>query len=151
MPDTEVTPYIKRLADIKKQATRQAGEIIEELQNLIIPYVRDRQLYQQGIDGKGERLQDYKPLTVIIKRAKGQPTDRTTLLDSGAFYRGFFASSKNDLLVITSKDSKTPDLLAKYGPDIFTLTVEHNKEVNEKIILPALIEWLLKQIDDLEL
>lgn len=55
---------------------------------------KNEQLYQ-GIDAKGVRLDSkggsYSPFTILLKQRKGQPTNRVTLKDTGAFYRSIKA------------------------------------------------------------
>ena len=81
----------------------------------IIRLNTDEQLYQ-GRDAKGQPLRPrYHPITRDIKRAKGQPFDRVTTRDTGAFHRAFKVTAKKKELAVTSTDPKAPDLEAKYG------------------------------------
>lgn len=147
MPTAVMQPYFQQLARLKQQATAQAKIIVNELKGEIIPYITERQLFDRGIDGQGKRLKPYSPFTIAIKKQKGEVYNRTTLLDTGDFYEGFTLIAQNDEMIFYSSDYKTPELVSKYGKDIFTLTVEHNTEINDKIILPRLIEWLLNSIE----
>ncbi len=63
----------------------------------------------------------YKLSTRVIKRKKGQPTDRVTLKDNGDFYDGIVADIGTSVYNITSTDSKTFDLERKYSEAIFGL------------------------------
>ena len=82
----------------------------------------DNQLFQ-GIDAKGKKLfPPYSRKTIKIKRAKGQPTNRVTLLDTGDFHNSFLIVYGNDFFEITANDRKTKKLELKYGSDIFGLT-----------------------------
>lgn len=147
MPTTVIAPYIKQLADIKKEVPSQAYKLVVKLQKEIIPFITERQLYDKGIDGKGKFLGHYSPFTIALKKQKGERYDHTTLLDEGDFYEGFFAFGESRLLIMSSRDTKTAELISRYGEDIFTLTVEHNDIVNETIILPALLEWFLDTLE----
>ena len=147
MPTAVMQPYFQQLARLKQQATAQAKIIVNELKGEIIPYITERQLFDRGIDGQGKRLEPYSPFTIAIKKQKGEVYNRTTLLDTGDFYEGFTLIAQNDEMIFYSSDYKTPELVSKYGKDIFTLTVEHNTEINDKIILPRLIERLLNSIE----
>lgn len=63
----------------------------------------------------------YKPTTKRIKRAKGQPTDRVTLKDTGNFYDGVIVDIGTEVFNVTSEDNKTDLLTRKYKPTIFGL------------------------------
>jgi hypothetical protein len=80
---------------------------------------------QQMADGKqsdGKNISPgYKPTTIAIKKRKGQPYDRVTLKDTGAFYKATFADVRDKEIIIDSADSKTEALLKKYGDKIFGL------------------------------
>ena len=87
------------------------------------------QLFQKGIDSDGQAITPgYTPLTISIKRQKGQPTDRVTLRDAGDFHRSFQISYGNDAFGITASDPKSAKLEKKYGPDIFGLTDDSLQE-----------------------
>ena len=53
----------------------------------------EKQLYDYGVNALGVDISDYQPyapLTIGIKRSKGQPSDRVTLRDNGDFHGSFF-------------------------------------------------------------
>lgn len=135
---------IKELEQLRQEVTKQAELIAKKYKIKILDYIREKQLFEEGIDGKGRKLREYKPFTVAIKKQKGQPTNRTTLFDSGDFYRGFdLIFTDQNAIGVFSRDEKTPELIDKYGADIFTFTVENIKEINTEIFEAKLIEWLL--------
>lgn len=147
MPTAVMQPYFRQLATLKRMATAQAKVIVKELEKEIIPYITDKQLFDRGIDGQGKRLKPYSPFTIAIKKQKGEVYNRTTLLDTGDFYEGFHLITQNDEMIFYSSDKKASELKSKYGKDIFLLTVEHNTEINQKLILPRLVEWLLNNLE----
>lgn len=56
----------------------------------------EEQLYEQGINRLGVDIMDYapySPVTIEIKKALGQPTNRVTLRDEGDFESSFFWKS----------------------------------------------------------
>lgn len=63
----------------------------------------------------------YRPLTKIIKRRKGQPTDRVTLKDTGDFYDMIVVDVGLDTWNLTSEDYKNSMLTEKYSDKIFGL------------------------------
>jgi hypothetical protein len=143
---TLVKSYITQLKGLKSKAIPQAERIVLKLQDQIAEFVTDKQLFDKGVDGKGKFLGHYSPYTIALKKAKGEPYNRTTLLDTEDFYNGFFVTGKNKKIEIFSTDKKTKKLIDKYGKDIFLLSVENNKLVNDNLILPMLIEWLINEI-----
>lgn len=135
---------IKEIEQIRRDLPKQAKVIANKFKAEILDYIRENQLFDLGIDGKGNKLLEYKPFTVSIKKQKGQPTNRTTLSDTGSFYDGFdlLFTNKNAIGVF-SRDAKTPDLIDKYGADIFTFTVNNIEEIDTKIFEENLIKWIL--------
>lgn len=148
----DIKLIIKELENIKRDLPKEAHKIAKKYKETILDYIREKQLYEKGIDGKGRRLIDFEPyssFTIAIKRQKGQPYDRVTLNDTGSF------TDKMDLIFTDqnaigffSRDAKTPELIQRYGADIFTLTVDNRKEIDEKIFEVNLVEWVLKQIEN---
>lgn len=137
---------IQQLRKIQKSLNKEAAKIAVKYKTEILDYIREKQLFEKGIDGKGNKLLEYKPFTVAIKRQKGQPTNRTTLEDTGSFYRGFdLIFTDQDAIGVFSRDGKTPELIEKYGADIFTFTSENIKEINSNIFEENLIKWILTQ------
>lgn len=135
---------IKELERLKKEVPDQAKVISKKYKGIILDYIREKQLYEKGIDGKGNKLLKYKPFTIAIKKSKGEVYNRTTLLDSGSFYDGMdLIFTDQNAIGIFSRDEKAPDLISKYGSDIFTFTVNNQEEINEEIFLKNLIKWLL--------
>ena len=62
------------------------------------------------------------------------------LHNTGEFYKGFTIRLQGDTgFDITSKDSKTPDLVSKYSPDIFGLTQQSKGEYGT-IMQPKLVQ-----------
>lgn len=139
-----IASKIKELERLKKEVPNQAKILSKKYKSVILDYIREKQLYEKGIDGKVNKLLKYKPFTIAIKRSKGEVYNRTTLLDSGSFYDGMdLIFTDQNAIGIFSRDEKAPDLISKYGSDIFTFTVNNQEEINEDIFLKNLIKWLL--------
>lgn len=123
----------------------EAVTIIEENDHILID-MNTAQLYE-GLNSKGQSLDSiggsYAPLTIEIKKTKGQPTDRVTLKDEGDFYKGFYVKTTDGMWQISSSDDKTDKLIKDWGEDIFGNTEDDEKEFNLEYILPGLIEWIL--------
>jgi hypothetical protein len=63
---------------------------------------------------------------------------------SGAFYDGFYLTVDKDNLILTfnSNDRKTPDLIGKYGKNIFGLNYDNQQKLNYEIIKPELDKYI---------
>ena len=98
---------------------------------LIIELNTIDQLYNHGIDSDGKKLMNerglnaYSPKTVEIKKEKGQPTDRITLLDTGEFYASFkckwVSDGDGEILITANTIKDETDLLVEWGQDILGL------------------------------
>lgn len=83
--------------------------------------VQKVQLFQ-GLESTDLKIiPSYTKRTKQIKEKKGQPTDRVTLKDTGAFYQGIRIDVVGELIRINSVDPKTSALETKYGKEIFGL------------------------------
>ncbi len=129
------------IAGLPKEVTA----IIERNKAEILDLNRYDQLYEEGIDSDGRLLKPYSPTTVQYKRFFGQPYNRTTLFDKGDFYRGFDILQKPDTINIFSRDSKSSELVEKYG-NIFGLTTENERIFNQEILLPEINAFIAKYL-----
>lgn len=137
---------IEQIRAIQRGLNKEAERIAVKYKEQILDYIREKQLFEQGIDGKGEKLLEYKPFTIAVKSQKGQPTNRVTLEDTGSFYRGFdLIFTDQNAIGVFSRDEKTPELIEKYGADIFTFTTNNIEEINSSIFEKNLIIWVLSQ------
>ena len=103
----------------------------------------EQQLYDYGVNALGVDISDYQPyapLTIGIKRSKGQPSDRVTLRDNGDFHGSFFVKFGSDGLAMDTTDSKRDKLVRKYGKQIFGLTPESKTYVSNEILKPELLD-----------
>lgn len=122
--------------------------IIEENDAYIIDMNVEEQLYEHGINRMGVNISDYapySPVTIEIKRIKGQPYDRVTLRDEGDFHSSFYIEADNQKFEIKASDDKTDFLIKKYGRQILGLTRENLAELIWEYILPDL-RTLTKQM-----
>ena len=82
--------------------------------------VKDMQQQQLNEGKRGDNSDitpEYTPYTKMLKRAKGQPTDRVTLKDRGNFWNSIKTSPTNEFVEIYATDKKTPALLEKYNDE----------------------------------
>lgn len=110
--------FIKRL-----NVDRLMAEIMsdERMKSYFIE-LNQEQLYEQGEDSRGQKLEPYTFATVAIKRRKGQRSDRTTLKDTGAFYKSFKITITSGGFILDADGQKEEtNLFDRYGVDILGL------------------------------
>lgn len=118
-------------------------DIVKRCEADICEMNSQQQLYDRGVDNLGVGISTYMPyapLTISIKTAKGQPTDRVTLRDEGDFYAAFSLRIDNEAFEITSDDWKTDKLVSRYGAQIFGLTNDNASALAHDYIYPDLLE-----------
>ena len=110
----EMINFFENIDDVLFNITQE-----KETQDFLIDVLQD-QLFTTGEDGKGLSLGDYSPVTIQIKRAKGQPTDRITLKDTGDFYKSYMIEAFRGGFVVEADGQKSPsdNLFVTYGDDI---------------------------------
>lgn len=136
----ELEVYIAKLKGFKNAVLDEAELIIEDNKERISDLNQEQ--LNDGVDSRGEDIKPaYSPMTIRIKRLKGQPTDRVTLHDKGDFYKGIELKKVGNIYDLTGTDSKTAKLQAKYGKDILGLTPENKEVVVESILKPLLLDW----------
>lgn len=124
---------INAVTGFKKSSDRIVLDLVKGKEAEILDLNTDDQLLK-GLDSDGQVIgPSYRPLTISIKRAKGQPTDRVTLKDTGDFHASFFIAYGGKSFAIGAKDEKTEKLESKYGPEIFGLSDKSLQELIDMI------------------
>lgn len=124
-------------------------QIIWDNDAYIVDMNAEEQLFEQGINRLGIEISDYapySPVTIEIKEAKGQPTNRVTLRDEGDFESSFFLEVGTKQFEIKASDWKTEELIKKYGRQILGLTDENIAILIWQYIYPDLMNEAKKQI-----
>nr|UVM82171.1 MAG: virion morphogenesis family protein [Bacteriophage sp.] len=147
----QITDLRNRVANFNEALTsgRLIQNIIWDNEAYIIDLNAEEQLYEQGINRLGVEIADYapySPVTIAIKEAKGQPTNRVTLRDEGDFESSFFLEVGDKQFEIKASDFKTEDLIRKYGRQILGLTDENIAILIWQYIYPDLINEAKTQI-----
>lgn len=147
----QITDLRNRVANFNEALTsgRLIQNIIWDNEAYIVDLNAEEQLYEQGINRLGVEIADYapySPVTISIKEAKGQPTNRVTLRDEGDFESSFFLEVGDKQLEIKASDFKTEDLMRKYGRQILGLTDENIAILIWQYIYPDLINEAKTQI-----
>lgn len=109
---------------------------------------------QGGEDALGQTIftiggNPYRPFTVKIKRAKGQPTNRVTLYDTGEFYDTFEVKILKDGYEITANFKKgSDDIRDNFSSqfDFLGLTDESLTEFVNEIFLPRFAKTLRSKL-----
>lgn len=84
--------------------------------------LNQNQLYKDSSDSEGNKLEQYNSLEYAREKESMNPEvgfRNTDLYYTGAFYRGWSILVTNSEFLFDSSDSKTSDLIAKYGENIF--------------------------------
>lgn len=147
----KITDLRKRVADFNEALTsgRLMQDIIWNNDAYIVDMNAEEQLFERGINRLGVEIMDYapySPVTIEIKEALGQPTNRVTLRDEGDFESSFFLEVGDKQFEIKASDFKTDDLIKKYGRQILGLTDENIAILIWQYIYPDLMDEAKKQI-----
>lgn len=147
----KIDDLLKRVVKFNDELTsgRLVQKIIWDNEAYIIDMNAEEQLFEQGVNRLGVSIMDYapySPVTIAIKEAKGQPTNRVTLRDKGDFQSSFYLEVGDKQFEIKASDFKTEDLIKKYGRQILGLTDENISILIWKYIFPDLMAETKKQI-----
>ena len=113
-----INDMMKRLEQLN--IMQVAADSIEDTRTELLEH-QQKQLFAGRNKTEREIKPFYKPSTKAAKSKKGQPTDRVTLKDTGAFYNAMFVDVRDTTFVVDSADRKAPWLVDKYGDSIFGL------------------------------
>lgn len=131
----------------KVDLERVALTAFKENEHFALDLNTESQLFERGEDAEGNKIiPEYTPFTKMIKRHKGQPTDRVTLKDEGNFYRGFYVKSQKFPVIFDSRDSKTGELVFKYGKEIFGLSERSKEEFRQEHTNEAIQQKFKEQV-----
>lgn len=147
----KIDDLLKRVVKFNDELTsgRLVQKIIWDNEAYIIDMNAEEQLFEQGVNRLGVSIMDYapySPVTIAIKEAKGQPTNRVTLRDEGDFQSSFYLEAGDEQFEIKAADWKTEELTKKYGRQILGLTDENIKILIWHYIFPDLITEAKKTI-----
>lgn len=131
----------KRLAELRDSVNKVVQSTFEEYKTLIVHYNADEQMYKLGQDSKGSVIRPaYSPITVSIKKRKGQPTDRVTLKDTGRFHKTLIVTPKENHVEISSDLEYAKYLFKRYGDDVLGIQEEILREFVTRYVVPRLQE-----------
>lgn len=139
--------FLQNILELEGKLDEIIEEITEEkeTQDFLIKVLQD-QLFETGADGNGESLGKYSFFTAQIKRAKGQPTDRITLVDTGDFYESYFIDAfRGGFIIDADGEKEDSNLFDRYGDDILKPDEETLEEIAEFYEM-KLYEYLEKNV-----
>lgn len=97
----------------------------------------------RGLRSDGSEITpSYSNLTIELKKAKGQPTDRVTLFDTGGFQQAITTSVTGKSIVTGSSDIKSAKLEKKYSKkrgSIFGLSEKYKDEYIRENLEPEFV------------
>lgn len=136
----KLTTLIEKLKAFESGIFKLIEGVIRENEGIIVEMNSEDQLFEQGIYRDGEKLDGYSPYTIEIKGTKGQPTDRTTLRDTGDFHESFYIEFTASGFEIKARDPKTEDLKADWGVEILGLTDDNLQDLIHSYVAPILFK-----------
>ena len=124
-----------------------------DVQDEMIEFNQDQ--LQDGTDALGQKIKTiggspYRPFTVIVKKAKGQPTNKVTLFDTGEFYQTFKVRLvKDGYEIIADFQKPDGDIRDNFSNqyDFLGLDDESLTELVMEAIYPRLSKLLKEQLD----
>lgn len=134
-----------------KEATESVNiqQCLKDEEEFILDLIRQDQLYNRGVNTLGIEIssyQPYAPYTKGQKASQGESPDRVTLRDTGAFHDSLYLEFSETQFEVKARDSKSKDLLDKYGEEVLGLTAKNMEKVREDVIRPYLEEQFRKRI-----
>lgn len=141
-----ITDLIGKLEDYRDNINSYLEAATIEAEDTIID-MNISQLYDSGERRDGKKITpEYAPVTVAIKKKKGQPTNRVTLRDTFDWQASFWVQHYPDGFEIKASDWKTEQLKQKYGDEILGLQDVMVKYLCENFYLSHLITELKKTL-----
>jgi len=131
---------IAKVTELQASIIETIIDAIRENEALILDMNTQDQLYEKGIYRDGEKLDGYSPFTIHIKKQKGQPTNRTTLRDTGEFHESFYIEYTGDGFEIKASDPKTEELKEHWGVEIMGLSDENLDELTKVYVADKINE-----------
>jgi len=103
-----------------------------DVEQMILDYIRNDQLFDEGIDANEDIIGTYSYLTEVMTNGRKKMGDPYTLKDTGEFYRSMFIKVLKDSILIDANYTKMEDQ-NWWSIDILGLTEENLEKYAEKI------------------
>jgi hypothetical protein len=129
-----ISRFERKLKELKASINPTIQETINRTKPLLIDEQTNGQMYK-GEDSEGKQfVPSYALSTRVIKRKKGQPTNRVTLKDSGDLYKSI------------KIDAKTNDMIISANVEYFKYLVTHYDQNTILGLQPEFLEQYTKQV-----
>lgn len=126
-----------KVKQLKASINEVVRDTFETYKDVIIDFQVNKQLFEKGQDSKGSIIRPaYKPITIKIKRQKGQPTDRVTWKDTGRLHHAVMVLPRENEVEIIANVPYAKFLLKKYGDDVLGIQEDLLKEFIIKFVVP---------------
>ena len=130
------------LSDFTSVIDMQMQKALEEHHLVLKDFIVEKQLYDKGIDGKGQKLPPYTRAYIRYKISKRQPADRTTLKDSGDFYASVKIVAFTDYFEISSDVAYDKYIFSRYTKDVLRATNDNLRAFLNKFFIPKIKEYV---------
>lgn len=131
----------RRITELRDSFNSLLKKAFEEQKQLIIKYNAEDQMYKLGEDSKGSVIRPaYRPATIRLKKAKGQPTNRVTLKDTGRFHKTLTVTPYDNYVEVESNVEYAKYLFKKYGDDVLGVQEELLKDFVKLYVVPKIQE-----------
>jgi hypothetical protein len=145
LKNTDLGAVLQRARTITHETVWRAVLNDGMFRNWILDLVRQKQLFQQGVDENNDIIGVYSELTELIKPEKKAGTPYT-LYDTGEFYKSMFIIVFADSFIIDADPLKRGmsgqiNLFDKYGEGIVGLTEESKTILADEFQRRTIIEY----------
>jgi hypothetical protein len=123
-----------------------ASDSVQETKEALADINVEQMMSGKRSDGS-DILPSYKDITIELKKMRGQPTDRVTLRDTGAFQAAIQTEVRGPEIITTSTDPKTEKLKKKYNTakgSIFGLGGKYKQRYIDEDLQPEFIKNMKK-------
>lgn len=112
---------------------REIEDILNEMDEKVVTLVQSQ--LAEGRRGDGLLLPPYRESTKLIKKLNNTILmgERIALIDTGDFWKGFFATAYNGGIEVDSKEWKRDMLVERYGEPIFQLAPDSLESLVEDL------------------
>jgi len=134
-----VRRFEKKLMELKKAINPTIEQTVNRTKPLIIDEQTNGQMFK-GEDSNGKQfVPSYALSTKVVKKKKGQPTNRVTLKDTGDLYDSIKVEAKTTEFVISANVEYFKYLVTKYNQNIILgLQDDFLEQYTKQAILPNL-------------
>lgn len=146
---TVVDPFIKRLNQIERDVPNIIKQILIDNKEFVLDLLKYGQL-EKGIRSDGKIAGWYSERTQVFARKQGVKTPKIPNTPYNFFWSGNTVENLKVSKVTKSVYDittvpKMQKLLEEIHGELFDLTEEHNEYINNEILYPKFIEYLLEE------